>query len=89
MPKRPPRSQRRGQRRPSPRLVMPPPPTPTTAPSIAATVPAPAPVELAKERSLSRFTARDYSYVRREMIRIVIIATAMLIIIFVLSFFLP
>ena len=43
----------------------------------------------AKERSISRFTARDYSYVRRELIRIVIIAAAMLILIFVLSFFLP
>jgi hypothetical protein len=52
-------------------------------------MPAPATAQPVKERSLSRFTARDYSYVRRELVRIAIIAAAMLVIIVVLSFFLP
>lgn len=93
MPKRPPRSQRRGQPRPTPRPVMPTqaaaPPVASAPPAIVGTMPAQAAVEPVKERSLSRFTARDYTYVRRELVRIAIIATAMLIIIFVLSFFLP
>jgi hypothetical protein len=41
------------------------------------------------QRSIGRFTARDYSYVRREMLRVVIIALAMFVLIVVLSFFLP
>jgi len=56
---------------------------------MAAPAPSAPAAEPARERSLSRFTARDYSYVRRELIRIVIIAVAMLILILVLSFFLP
>jgi len=40
-------------------------------------------------RSLSRFTARDYSYVRRELVRIAILAVLVLTTIVVLSFFLP
>jgi len=70
---------------------MPTPPA-TATPSVATmAVPTPAAptAEPVRERSLSRFTARDYSYVRRELIRIVIIAAAMLILILVLSFFLP
>ena len=45
--------------------------------------------ERTRVRSLSRFTVRDYTYVRRELMRIVIIAIAMLVVIVVLSFFLP
>jgi hypothetical protein len=52
-----------------------------------ATVPAPA--EPARERSISRFTARDYTYVRREIVRIAVLALGILILIVILSFFLP
>jgi hypothetical protein len=45
--------------------------------------------EPARERSVTRFTTRDYGYVRRELRRIVILATAIIIIIVVISFFLP
>ena len=55
----------------------------------AAAVAAPAPAEPVRERSIGRFTARDYGYVKREILRIVIIALAMLVIVVVLSFFLP
>ena len=37
----------------------------------------------------SRVTRRDYSYVRRDLRRIVVLASAVLITIVVLSFFLP
>jgi hypothetical protein len=47
------------------------------------------PTQPERERSLSRFTARDYRYVQREMVRIAVFALAMFIIIVVLSFFLP
>ena len=94
MPKRrPPRSQRRGQRRPPPV----PPPLPVraapvaAAPSVSATPAPEAPAQPApaRERAFNRFTARDYTYVRRELLRIVVLATAILILIFILSFFLP
>ncbi len=49
----------------------------------APTTPAPA------ERSVSRAKQRDYSYVRREIRRIAIFATAIFIAIIVLSFFVP
>jgi len=42
-----------------------------------------------RERAFNRFTARDYTYVRRELVRIAILATAILILILILSFFLP
>jgi hypothetical protein len=52
---------------------------------LATAAPAPAP----RERSISRFTARDYSYVRRELVRIAILAVGIFVLIVVLSFFLP
>jgi hypothetical protein len=51
--------------------------------------PAVTPAPAGRERSISRFTPRDYSYVRRELIRISILAVAIMITIVVLSFFLP
>lgn len=42
-----------------------------------------------RERTVTRFTTRDYTYVGRELRRIVILATAIIIAIVVLSFFLP
>ena len=42
-----------------------------------------------RERAVTRFTARDYTYVRRELRRILIFATAIIIAIVVISFFLP
>ena len=61
------------------------------APSLAATPAPEAPAQPApaRERAFNRFTARDYTYVRRELLRIVVLATAILILIFILSFFLP
>jgi len=54
-------------------------------------VPVAAPEERApeRERSVTRFSSRDYSYVARDLRRIVILATAIFITIIVLSFFLP
>ncbi len=43
-----------------------------------------------KERTVtSRVTRRDYSYVRRDLQRIAVLASAVLIIIVALSFFIP
>ena len=42
-----------------------------------------------RERTVTRFTARDYTYVRRELRRIAILAAAIIVAIVVLSFFLP
>jgi len=89
MPKRkPPRSQRRRGGRP---FVPPPIATPAAIQPVAAPAPAPAPApgEPSRERSISRFSARDYSYVRRELARIAVLAVAILIALVVLSFFLP
>jgi hypothetical protein len=51
------------------------------APSPAASPDAPV-----VDKSISRFTARDYSYVKRELTRIAIIASAIFILIIVLAF---
>jgi hypothetical protein len=60
------------------------------APPVAVPYRAPAPAEpRERERSVTRFTTRDYSYVRRELARILILATAIIIAIVVISFFLP
>jgi len=47
------------------------------------------PLSATRERTISRFTARDYSYVRRELVRIAILAVGVFVVIVVLSFFLP
>lgn len=88
MPRRKPsRSQRRGGRKPP----MPPPvATPAAQPvkpqAVAATPSAP---ERADEPSVTRFSTRDYSYVQRELQRIALLATAIIVVIIVLSFFFP
>jgi hypothetical protein len=58
---------------------------------VAVTTPgtAPAAPEAPRERPTSRAPTRDYSYVRREIQRIALLAAAILIVIVVLSFFLP
>ena len=94
MPKRkPPRSQRkRTARRPlAPPIAAAPvrpvaPPAPVAPPT---PVGAAAPAEFARERPVTRFTTRDYTYVRRDIQRIVVLAAAIIIAIIVLSFFLP
>ena len=59
-------------------------PIAVAAPGEAPTVSAP------KERTVtSRVTRRDYSYVRRDLQRIAVLAGAVLIIIVALSFFIP
>ena len=57
---------------------------------VAAPVPVAPPEERApRERPVTRYSTRDYSYVARDLRRIVIVATAIFITIIVLSFFLP
>ena len=89
MPKRrPPRSRRRRTQAP---------PLPPIGAATAAARPiTPRPVavarepsERAREPSVTRFSARDYTYVRREVQRIAVLALAIIIAIIVLSFFLP
>ena len=64
-----------------------PPPVRTAAPPVApATAATP---KRADEPSVTRFSVRDYTYVRRELQRIALLATAILVTIVVLSFFLP
>ena len=43
----------------------------------------------AAEKSMSRAKQRDYSYVRREVQRIAVLAAAIFVVIIVLSFFVP
>jgi hypothetical protein len=43
----------------------------------------------ASEPSVTRFTARDYSYVTRDLWRVAIIATGIIVMLIVLAFFLP
>ena len=89
MPKRKPsRSQRRRGSRP---LVPPPAARPAPVQPVASPAAATAPVRVdaPRERSISRFTARDYTYVRRELLRIVILAIGIMTVLVVLSFFLP
>jgi hypothetical protein len=78
VPKRKPSRSRRkaGRRQPPPRVAD------------ASTRPTAAP-EPPRERPTSRVPTRDYSYVRREIQRIALLAAAILIVIVVLSFFLP
>lgn len=66
-----------------------PPEAPRPARPVAPVLPMATSRAEARERSVTRFTARDYTYVRREIQRIVILATAIVIAIIVISFFLP
>lgn len=91
MPRRKPSRSRRkaGRRQPSPRVADA--PTRPTAAPVAVTTPGMAPPapEPPRERPAVRSPSRDYTYVRREIQRIVLLAVAILIAIVVLSFFLP
>jgi hypothetical protein len=69
-----------------PPLAMPAAIQPVVGPALT---PPPSAVEAPRERSLSRFSARDYTYVRRELLRIAVLAVAIFVLIVVLSFFLP
>ena len=57
------------------------------APQVAVAMPGAA--QRAPEPSITRFSSRDYSYVRRELRRIALLAGAIIVLIVVLSFFLP
>ena len=82
-----PRSRRKRGRRPmAPAAGAAPLSRPVAAP-VAAAPPGVAPRP--REASVPRFSARDYGYVRREIRRIILLATAIIIVIVVLSFFLP
>ena len=50
---------------------------------------APAEAESEPEPSVTRFASRDFTYVRRELRNILLLAGAIIITIVVLSFFLP
>jgi hypothetical protein len=45
--------------------------------------------EQPRELSVTRFSTRDYTYVQREIRRILLLASAIFVVIVVLSFFLP
>ncbi len=90
MPKRKPsRSQRRrGARQSAPPRVAAPvrpvsQPLAVAQPGRAPEAPAP------REASVTRFSARDYSYVRSEIRSILVLAAAILLTLVVVSFFLP
>jgi len=92
MPKRRPPRRKRTSRPPLPRpagAAAAPVVTPLGQGAVIAAPPQPAGPARERERTVTRFTARDYTYVRRELRRIVILATAIIIAIVVLSFFLP
>jgi hypothetical protein len=59
-------------------------PVAVATPGVAPSAPDPA-----RDRPAGRSSTRDYSYVRREITRILVLASAVLITIVVLSFFLP
>jgi len=61
-------------------------PSPEAAPAAGVSTLAPA---RPREPSVTRFGARDYSYVRREVRRIAVLAVGIIVLIVVLSFFLP
>jgi hypothetical protein len=56
------------------------------APAAAAAAPA---ARAGGEPSVTRFTTRDYSYVTRDLWRVAIIATGIIVMLIVLAFFLP
>ena len=89
MPKRKPSRRRRRGARPqqAPSVAA---PTRHVAPAVAVATAGQAPeAPTAREPSVTRLTTRDFSYVRREIRSILILAGAILITIVVLSFFLP
>lgn len=85
MPKRKPT---RSQRRRSQRSPAPPAPV-RAAPRPVMSQAAPAEAESEPEPSVTRFASRDFTYVRRELRNIILLAGAIIITIVVLSFFLP
>jgi len=84
---KPPRRRRNRDRRPiaPPHIAVP--KAPTVEPEAAAEKPSAE--ETAPARSATRFSTRDYSFVRREIQRIAMLGIAIIVVIFVLSFFLP
>ena len=87
MPKgKPARSRRKRGRRPQVPIAGARPVQPAAPPIAAA---APDEPERAREPSVTRFSSRDYTYVRRELRRIVLLASVIIVAIVVISFFLP
>ena len=110
MPRKPPRSQRRGRPRPqarppagyaAPRQVPPAPlqpaeavegataPTPVPSRGPTPIIRAPESAERQVTRAAARPAVRDYTYVRRELRRVLILASVIIVTLVVLSFFLP
>ncbi len=91
MPKRKPSrsKRRRGARQAVPPRVAAAPARPVSRP-LAVAQPGRAPeVVTPREPSVTRLSSRDYTYVRREIRSILVLAAIILLIIVVLSFFLP
>jgi hypothetical protein len=76
---------------PPPRTAVPKAPTAPRAPTVEPEVAAekPSAQETAPARSATRFSTRDYSFVRREIRRIAMLGIAIIVVILVLSFFFP
>ena len=85
------RSSRRGRkgRKPAARPPIGQQATRVVAQPIAVAAPGEAPAAPRERTAVSKPTRRDYSYVRRDLRRLFILAGAVLITIVVLSFFLP
>ena len=85
---RPSRSQRRkaGRRPQAPPAYRPAPPPP---PVVGEAVETPTESAAESEPSVTKFSSRDYTYVQRELKRIIILGIAIIIAIVVISFFLP
>lgn len=84
---RPSRSQRRkaGRRPQAPPAYRPAPPPPVVREALEA----PTRAAPESEPSVTKLTSRDYTYVQRELKRIIILGIAIIIAIVVISFFLP
>ena len=64
-------------------------PARVVAQTVAVSAPGEAPAAPRERTAVSKLTRRDYSYVRRDLQRLFILAGAVVIAIVVLSFFLP
>lgn len=84
---RPSRSQRRkaGRRPQAPPAYR----APAPAPVVREALEAPAKAAGESEPSITKFSSRDYTYVQRELKRIIILGIAIIIAIVIISFFLP
>ncbi len=79
------RGRRRGRRRATPPVA----PQATRAVAAPVAVTPPGETDSPRQRTAGRAITRDYSYVRRDLKRIILLSAIVLTTIIVLSFFLP